>query len=240
MEELLKRLREVNDVEIYSVFDEEFKPFGQVHSGYELDELIYYMEESTDIPADGNTYVPSVEHMELTHVARTIRSVIYGGMPIQIGYCNGKNSTYNGFEYHKCSELNIAVTDMMLVLGLSTDIDNLHYNNDDAKVFFVPKGTMIEMYQTTLHLSPLKVSDEGFKAVVVLTEGTNTPLSPKEKKQRDSIITNLANRNEEDQDVETELLLARNKWVIAHPDRKPLIEQGAYPGIIGENKELYY
>lgn len=240
MEELLKRLRDVNDVEIYSVFDEEFKPFGQVHSGYELDELIDYMEENTDIPGDGNTYVPSVEQMELTHVARTIRSVIYGGMPIQIGYCNGRNSTYNGFEYHKCSELNIAVTDMMLVLGLSTDIDNLHYNNDDAKVFFVPKGTMIEMYQTTLHLSPLKVSDEGFKAVVVLTEGTNTPLSPKEKKQRDSIITNLANRNEEDQDVETELLLARNKWVIAHPDRKPLIEQGAYPGIIGENKELYY
>ncbi len=240
MKEMLKRLNDVNDVKVYSVFDEMFKKFGHVHPGYDLSELINYMEENTTIPDEGNVYVPSVEPMELTHVARTIRSIIYGGMPIQIGYCNGRNSTYNGFEYHKCSEVNIAVTDMMLVLGLSTDIKHYHYNNDDATVFFVPKGTMIEMYQTTLHLSPIKVCDEGFKDVVVLAEGTNTPLSTKEKKERDSIMNNIANRNVEDKDVETTLLLARNKWVIAHPDRKPLIDQGAYPGIIGDNKELYY
>jgi len=240
MSDLLKRLNEVNDVKIWSVYDEEFNSFGQVLKGYDVSELIEYMEANTDIPDDGNVYVPSKEPMELTHIARTIKSVIYGGMPIQIGYCNGRNSTYNGFEYHKCSEINIAVTDMMLVLGHSYDIENCHYNNDDATVFFVPKGTMIEMYQTTLHLSPLKVCDEGFKAVVVLAEGTNTPLSTKEKRERDTIINSIANRNHEDQDMETELLLARNKWVIAHPDRKPLIDQGAYPGIIGDNKELFY
>lgn len=240
MNEMLKRLNDVNDVKVYSVFDEMFKKFGRIHPGHDLSELITYMEENTTIPEEGNVYVPSVEPMELTHIARTIKGVIYGGMPIQIGYCNGRNSTYNGFEYHKCSEINIAVTDMMLVLGLSTDIKNYHYNNDDATVFFVPKGTMIEMYQTTLHLSPIKVCDEGFKDVVILSEGTNTPLSPKEKKERDSIMNNIANRNVEDKDVETTLLLARNKWVIAHPDRKPLIDQGAYPGIIGDNKELYY
>lgn len=240
MDDMLKRLNDVNDVKVYSVFDEEFKKFGRVHPGHDLSELITYMEENTTIPDEGNVYVPSEEPMELTHIARTIKSVIYGGMPIQIGYCNGRNSTYNGFEYHKCSEINIAVTDMMLVLGLSTDIKNYHYNNDDATVFFVPKGTMIEMYQTTLHLSPIKVCDEGFKDVVVLAEGTNTPLSPKEKRERDTIMNNIANRNVEDKDEETTLLLARNKWVISHPDRKPLIDQGAYPGIIGENKELYY
>ena len=240
MSDLLDRLNQVNDVTVYLVFDDKFKEFGQVHSGYDVSELVSYMEDSTEIPTEGNKYVASVEAMELTHIAATIQRVIYGGMPIQIGYCNGRNSTYNGFEYHKCSELNIAVTDMMLVLGHSYDIDNCHYNNDDATVFFVPKGTMIEMYQTTLHLSPLKVCDEGFKAVVVLAEGTNTPLSPKEKKERDKIITHLANRNADEQDVETELLLARNKWVIAHPDRWQLTDQGAYPGIIGDNKELKY
>ena len=240
MSDLLKRLNEVNDVKIWSVFDEEFNSFGQVHRGYDVSALMEYMEANTDIPTEGNVYVPSEEPMELTHIARTIKSVIYGGMPIQIGYCNGRNSTYNGFEYHKCSEVNIAITDMMLVLGHTYDIENCHYNNNDATVFFVPKGTMIEMYQTTLHLSPLKVCDEGFKAVVVLAEGTNTPLSPKEKRERDTIINSIANRNRDEQDLETELLLARNKWVISHPDRKPLIDQGAYPGIIGENKELYY
>ena len=173
MSDLLKSLNEVNDVKIWSVYDEEFNSFGQVLKGYDVSELIEYMEANTDIPDDGNVYVPSEEPMELTHIARTIKSVIYGGMPIQIGYCNGRNSTYNGFEYHKCSEINIAVTDMMLVLGHSYDIENCHFDNDNATVFFVPKGTMIEMYQTTLHLSPLKVCDEGFKAVVVLAEGTN-------------------------------------------------------------------
>ena len=240
MSDLLKHLNDVNDVKIYSVYDEEFKRFGRVHAGYDLEELTSYMEEKTVIPDEGNMYIPSEEPMELTHIAKTIKSVIFGGMPIQIGFCNGRNSTYNGFEYHKCSEINIAVTDMMLVLGHLTDVSHCHFNNDDATVFFVPKGTMIEMFQTTLHLSPLKVCDEGYKAVVILAEGTNTPLSPKEKRERDSIITNLANRNEDDKDVETALLLARNKWVIAHPDRTQLTDQGAYPGIIGENKELFY
>ena len=39
---------------------------------------------------------------------------------------------------------------------------------------------------------------------------------------------------------ESKLLLQRNKWVIAHPEREPLIKQGAYPGLLGENKELHY
>ena len=69
---------------------------------------------------------------------------------------------------------------------------------------------------------------------------TITLQGSKEKRERDSIMNNIANRNVDDKDVETTLLLARNKWVISHPDRKPLIDQGAYPGIIGENKELYY
>ena len=36
------------------------------------------------------------------------------------------------------------------------------------------------------------------------------------------------------------LLLQRNKWVISHPEREPLMKQGAFPGLIGENKELHY
>ena len=84
------------------------------------------------------------------------------------------------------------------------------------------------MFQTTLHLSPLKVNDTGFKGIVVLPKGTNTPLSVEEK----SLLTN--------EDPEQILLLQRNKWVIAHPEREPLIKQGAFPGIIGPNKEMYY
>ena len=41
-------------------------------------------------------------------------------------------------------------------------------------------------------------------------------------------------------DSEARLLLQKNKWVISHPQREPLMKQGAFPGVIGPNKELFY
>ena len=226
--ELLKHLNDVNDVKIYSVEDEEFASYGRIVKGYDFSDVVKYMKESTEIPADGNVYVPSVADMEAFPVFEKVQAGLYGGMPIQFGYCNGKNSTYNGFEYHKGAEINVAVTDFMLVLGHRWEISNNHYDNKDAKVFFVERGCAIEMFETTLHLSPLKVTDEGFKGIVVLPRNTNTPLTDEEKALVDK------------KDSEQTLLLQRNKWVIAHPKREPLIKQGAHPGIIGENKELFY
>lgn len=222
---MLKRLNEVNDVKITSVFDEEFKTYGRVLRGYDFSELISYMENKTIIPDEGNIYIASVEEMEKMPITKAISEFVYGSMPIQVGYCNGRNTTYNGFEYHKGSEINVAVTDFMLVLGHTWEISAENtYKVEDARVFFVPKGTAIEMYQTTLHLSPLRICDEGFKGIVILPKGTNTPLD--RKPSNDS--------------GEERLLLQRNKWVISHPDREPLMKQGAFGGLIGENKELKY
>ncbi len=221
---MINHLNEVNDVKIYSVFDEEFKTFGRVVEGYDFSQIIDYMENNTPIPDAGNIYVPSVEDMEKLPIKKQVEDILYGGMPIQIGYCNGRNSTYNGFEYHKGSEINIAVTPFMLVLGHVWDIEDNKFFVGKEKVFFVPKGVAIEMYQTTLHLSPCKVQDSGFRGVVILPKGTNTPHQNKAKTE----------------DKESTLLLQRNKWVLAHKDRKPLIDQGAHPGFIGENKELKY
>ena len=77
------------------------------------------------------------------------------------------------------------------------------------------------MYQTTLHLSPCRVTDEGFRDVVVLPRGTNTPLEHKG----------------EAAEAEAGLLLQKNKWVIAHPD-SGMAKDGAYAGITGENLKL--
>jgi len=221
---MLKHLNKVNDVKIYSVFDKEFEKYGKVIDGFDFSEWIDYMKKETAVPAENNIYIPSDINMEQGQLFNDVQNIVYGGMPIQVGYCNGKNSTYNGFEYHKCSEINIAVTDFMLVLGLKTQIKDNKFYTGNEKVFYVPAGTAVEMYQTTLHLSPCRVCDDGFKDIVVLLRGTNTPL---EKKQ--------VNSNEE-----SRLLLQKNKWVIAHKDREPLIKQGAYAGLIGENKELKY
>lgn len=220
---MLERLNKVNDVKVYSVNSPEFLPYGRILTGYDLDNLISFAENNTPIPENGNIYVPSVPEMEEYPVCETVKNTVFGESAIQIGYCNGKNTTYNGFEYHKAPEINIAVTDFMLVLGHSFEIENNTYNPEKAKVFFVPKGTAIEMFGTTLHLSPCRTCDEGFRDIVILPKGTNTPLQSK-------IIT----------DAESKFLLQKNKWVIAHPEREPLIKQGAVAGVIGENKELKY
>ncbi len=221
---MLSHLNSVNDVEIKSVLDAEaFKTYGRVITGYDFSEVVKYMETDTPIPEQGNAYVPSVDEMESFSIKDQVEQIIYGGMPIQIGYCNGRNTTYNGFEYHKGSEINIAVTDFMLCLGHVWDIKDNTYNVEEVQVFFVPKGTVIEMYQTTLHLSPCRVTDEGFRGVVILPKGTNTPM------EKMAPV-----------DDEGKLLLQRNKWVIAHPEREPLVKQGAVTGVIGPNKELHY
>ena len=223
----LELLNEKNDVEIKSINDEAFKTYGRVLKGYDFSDAISYMEKYTYIPAEGNVYLRTDPKLEGLKIKADLEARFYGGKPCQIGYCNGRNTTYNGFEFHKCSEINVACTDMLMVLGHRWDIVDKHYKNEDAEVFFVEKGTAFEMYQTTLHLSPCRVTDEGFKAIVVLSLDTNTPLNQAEK---------LVSVDDE----ESALLLQRNKWVIAHPDREPLIKQGAFAGIIGENKELYY
>lgn len=221
---ILERLNQVNDVPVLPVTDPEFAPYGRVVTGYDVLPLIAHMEAHTEIPENGNIYLASVPELEKEPVVQSIQNSFYGEMEIQVGYCNGRNTTYNGFEYHKGSEINIAVTDFMLVLGHVWEIQDNTYRVEDAKVFFVEKGTAIEMYQTTLHLSPCRVTDEGFKDIVILPKGTNTPLEHKEAAV----------------DAEGVLLIQKNKWVIAHAEREPLIRQGAHAGLIGENKELHY
>ncbi len=234
--EMLKLLNGLNDVPIYSVNDERFSSYGRVIEGYDVSGLVRYMEEHTSIPGEGNVYVASDPEMEKDPAVSVISSAFYGGMAVQAGYCNGRNDTYNGFEYHKSSEINIAVTDFMLVLGHSYDIRYDEgipsYSISQAEVFFIPRGTVFEMFGNTLHLSPLRVCDEGFKAVVILQKGVNSELDECEKAARDESASKG--------DCEAKLLLKRAKWVIAHPDRKPLISQGAWPGVKGENKRLYY
>ena len=226
---MLKQLNEVNDVPVYSVFDERFRTYGRVLNGYDSESVMAYLKQHTSIPENGNVYKASDEGLEALPVIKEIETVFYGGMPVQAGYCSGRNTTYNGFEYHKGSEINIAADACMLFLSHTWLIQDNTIRAEDGEVFFVPEGTMIEMYETTLHLSPCRTKDEGFRVCVILPKGTNTPLTEEEKAARGA-----------SRDPEARLLLQRNKWVLSHPERKPLMDQGAWPGFLGENKELKY
>ncbi|MBD1381563.1 DUF4867 family protein [Metabacillus arenae] len=207
----------------HHISDRHFQEFGKIIENYDVEELKTQMEK-TDIPQEGNRYVASDSQLESTKFKGEIQTSFYGNMPVQIGYCNGRNSTLNGLEYHKGSEINIAITDLVLLLGRVQDIENCCYNANDVSAFFIPAGTVLELYGTTLHFAPCKVEEIGFKTIVILPEGTNQPLEEEFKKYT----------------PEDRLLFMRNKWLIAHPERDVLINKGAYPGIKGENIEVYY
>ncbi|MGG3562969.1 DUF4867 family protein [Neobacillus rhizosphaerae] len=218
------RLKELNPhVPFFHIEDQKFKGYGKIIENYDFKDLHPFMEQ-TVIPAEGNVYVASVPVMENTKLKEAIQSAFYGGMPIEIGYCNGPNSTLNGLEYHKSSEINIAITDLVLLLGRVQDINQNRYDSKNVEAFFIPKGTAIEIYATTLHFGPCKVNPDGFKAVVILPTGTNDPLEEE-----------VVKRTEED-----ELLFMKNKWLLVHPEREVLVNRGAYPGIIGENIQILY
>lgn len=219
--ETLKKLN--HHVPFYHVNETAFAPYGKIINNYHFEELDSYMNK-TEIPEEGNVYIASNAEMEETAIKEQIQSIFYGQLPIQIGYCNGVNSTLNGLEYHKGSEINYTLTDSVLLLGKVQSIKHNQYDASDIEAFFIPKGTAVELYATTLHFAPCKVSDHGFKVVVILPEGTNQPLEkePDHKTEEDS------------------LLFMKNKWLLAHPDRDVLINRGAYPGIKGENIQIYY
>jgi len=205
------------ELKIMKVTDGAFVTFGRLVEGYDVAPLVEYMEERTEIPQNGNIYLASLPEMEAFPVRRRLESQFYGQMPIQIGYCNGPNSTLNGLEYHMGSEINIAVTDMVLMLGRLQDVHDDRFDVRDLSIFYVPRGTVLQMYETTLHFGPCKTEPGGFKCVVILPRGTNEPL------------------DDEQREAGNRLLFARNKWLLAHPERKPLMDKGAWPGIVGEN-----
>ena len=61
---MLETLNAVNDVPVISVFDPAFAPYGRVLEGYDFSQADAYMREKTDIPENGNMYVPSVLELE--------------------------------------------------------------------------------------------------------------------------------------------------------------------------------
>lgn len=110
-------------------------------------------------------------------MAKEIEKVFYGELPIQIGYCNGHNVLLNAVEYHRSSEINLAATDAVLILGSEADVtDDFTYETSKMEAFRIPAGTAVEVYATTLHYAPCHVDDAGFQVAVILPKGTNYPL----------------------------------------------------------------
>lgn len=222
-------------MQILSVNDNEFKKYGRVVDNVDFTELIQELKR-TPIPS-GVVYEPAVKELEALPIRLDISSVVYGEMPIQIGYCNGHNSKLNALEYHRDSEINIAATDMILMLGLLTDVnDDYIYDTANVKAFRVPAGTAVEVYSTTLHYAPCGIDGKGFQVAVVLPKGTNYPLKSKHIRI-DNKTASTSNENTGSSNInEDALLAAANKWLIGHAEGG--LDDSAYIGLKGENIEI--
>ncbi len=204
-------------MEIKKVTDPAFRKYGRIIEGIDFTQLLREMEK-TPCP-DDVIYVASVPELEALPVYEELSVKTYGEMPIQIGYCNGHNKKLNALEYHRDSELNIAQSDAVLIVGLRADVtDEMTYDTSKAEAFFLPAGCGVEVFATTLHYAPANPGDEGFRVVIVLPRGTNTDLEKEHAGGEDANLT------------------AKNKWLIGHPEGG--LPEGSPLGLIGENLSI--
>ena len=204
-------------MEILSVYDSAFKPYGRVVEGYPTEGLVKAL--ATTPCTDGVVYLPRVEVLHNAPNAAKIGEGLYGGMPYELGYCNGHNTKLNCLEFHRDSEFNLGTDDFILLLATLSDLEDGELDTAKVKAFKVPAGVMVEVYATTLHYAPCTAEGEsGFRCVVVLPAGTNTDLT-----------------FPAGEDGEERLITAKNKWLIAHEEAGI---DGAFCGLKGENIEI--
>ena len=208
-------------MKIHSVFDPAFKRYGQVVEGLPdtVAELLETLQK-TPLP-EGTGYVPEEPLLQSLPAAVEISEHCYGGMPVQLGWCNGHNTRLNCLEYHRDSEFNLGTEDFILLLAKQEEISDGTLDTSKVRSFLVPAGTLVEVYATTLHYAPCHVdADKGFRVLVALPKDTNT-----EKPD----ITPLT--------AEDKYLWARNKWLLAHPDSAEAAA-GAVAALVGANIDL--
>lgn len=214
----LEELRKKNPgLRFYSVNDPEFARYGCVlKQDYSS---IADAARKLEFPAEGSKYMPSVESFEALPIRAMIKEELFGELEVQLGNCWGYNSYLNALEWHKNSEINVAATDLVLLLAKLDDVVDGKLDAKKVVAFYVAEGEAIEVYADTLHFCPCQVADSGFNCVVVLPAGTNT---------------NLDNKPED------KLLFRKNKWIFCHEDNEALKAKGVVPAIFGENYRVNY
>ena len=207
-------------MKIDSIYDPAFAPYGKILEGYDTRELLDTLTAVTPLP-EGVEYVPSQPELEALPIARLLASNAYGGMPIQLGWCNGHKTRLNCLEYHRDSELNCGTEDFILLVAREDDIIDGRLDTGTVKAFRAPAGVMVEVYATTLHYAPCHADPEkGFRVLIALPRGTNSP-KPE--------VTAF---NSEDK-----TLWACNKWLLAHPESNEAA-QGAFVGLDGVDIDI--
>ena len=223
----LSLLRQKNPgLVIHTVDEKIFSRYARVVSSPVFEDIAAYIDRTTTVP-ERNTYVADIPELHTKENDEAL-CAFYGGLVPQIGYCNGPNFSMNGCEYPKGPALTIAITDCLMWWVLPEDlVDFDHVDSSKAEVFYIPKGCAFLLKPEILHLAPCKVDKNGYKTVIILPMGTNSPIDPDLKA---SIKANG--------DPESGILHMSNKYMITHKDWQPLVSQGVHIGLLGENRRV--
>ena len=207
-------------MQILSVYDEAFRPYGRVVEGYPVEGLLKALAETPC--TDAVVYEPRIESLHQAENAQSIGEALYGGMPFQFGFCNGVNTKLNCLEWHRDSEFNLGTEDFILLIAKQEEIIDGKLDTAKVKAFKAPAGVLIECYATTLHYAPCSAkAGQGFRVMIGLPENTNTDYEG----VRRGVNTMDA------------MLWARNTWLIAHPETGEAAA-GAWVGLVGENIDI--
>ena len=207
-------------MQILSVYDEAFRPYGRVVEGYPVEGILKALAETPC--TDSVVYEPRIEALHQAENAEAIGEALYGGMPFQFGFCNGVNTKLNCLEWHRDSEFNLGTEDFILLIAKQEEIVDGKLDTAKVKAFKAPAGVLVECYATTLHYAPCSAkAGQGFRVLIGLPENTNTDYEGVRRG------VNIMDK----------MLWARNKWLIAHPDTGEAAA-GAHVGLVGENIDI--
>lgn len=213
---LLDALRRRNPAcPLYACRDPRFEAYGRRLDGFDAQECLAAAARLPQ-PEDGAAYRPAVPELETPGMQRLAGSV-FGGLPAQTGYCWGRSQKLNALEWHKTAEINVAVTPLVLLLGLYRDLRGDRYDTAAIEGFLLEPGEAVELYPMTLHYTPCETSEAGFGCLVLLPQGTNLPLEEAADDPR---------------------LFRKNKWLLAHEENRTLIERGVRAGLYGINHAI--
>ena len=109
-------------IKMKKVNEDSFRPYGRILN-LDVTDFIEAITSQPATPAGQVIYEPSVKAFEALPLFIQLTVKIYGEMPIEFGHCSGFNNTLNAVEYHRSSEIDIAATDLILMLGKQQDID---------------------------------------------------------------------------------------------------------------------
>ena len=205
---------------ILSVYDEAFRPYGRVVEGYPVAGILKALAETPC--TDAVVYEPRIEALHQAENAQAIGEALYGGMPFQFGFCNGVNTKLNCLEFHRDSEFNLGTEDFILLVAKQDDVIDGMLDTAKVVAFKAPAGVLVECYATTLHYAPCSAKlGQGFRVLIALPDKTNTDYEG---------VRQGVNAMDK-------MLWARNKWLLAHPESSEAA-QGAVVALTGVNVDI--